>query len=190
MAYRAFIWRQNNPKKRALQGRIYKSRKRLRKLGILPPVGVDMNEEQKRIYDQLGQGDFSYWDTVKKRGGIGSKLHDGGSMDNRRKPNYKTPEELLWERLRQSSKEVNREFNIDVEDIVIPEYCPYLKTKLSTNLNDHKLPNYYTGDRIDSNLGYIKGNVQVLSKLANTMKNNATMDQLIEFSKNIILLYS
>jgi hypothetical protein len=190
MAYRAFIWRQNNPEKRTLNGRIYKTRKRLRTLGILPPVGVDMNEEQKKIYDQLGQGDFSYWDTIKTSGGIGIKRSNGGSNINRAKPKHKTPEELLWERLKQNSKKTNREFSINVEDIVIPEYCPYLKIKLSTNLNEYALPNYYTGDRIDSNLGYIKGNVQVLSLLANTMKNKATIDQLVEFSKNIILLYS
>jgi hypothetical protein len=190
MAYRAYINRHRNPDKRALDRRIYTTRKRLRDLGILPPVGSDMTEEEKNIYDQLGKGDFSYWDMVKKRGGIGKKLHDGGSRINSDKKTIRTPEYLLWDRLRQNAKNLGREFTISVEDIVIPEYCPYLKIKLSTDLNDYKCPNYYTGDRIDSNFGYIKGNVQVLSFLANTMKNNATIEQLVEFSKNILTLYS
>ena len=37
--------------------------------------------------------------------------------------------------------------------------------------------------------GYIKENVQVLSKLANTMKSNATLEELVVFSENVIKLH-
>lgn len=190
MAYRTFIYRQNNPIKASLDRRIYRTRKSLRDKGILPPVGVEMSEEQKNIYAQLGKGDFSYWDTIKKRGGIGTKLHNGGSNVNRQKREPRSAEYMLWDRSRQNSKKSGKEFNITVEDIIIPEYCPYLKIKLSTNIIDNQSPNYYTIDRIDSNIGYVKGNIQILSLLANTMKNNATIEQLLEFSKNVITLYS
>ena len=76
-----------------------------------------------------------------------------------------------------------------LSDIIIPEYCPYLGIKLSTSVEDSYQPYYYSIDRIDSNLGYVKANVQVISKLANTMKNNATIEQLLIFSENIIRLY-
>lgn len=190
MAYRTYISRINNPVKRSLDRRIYKCRKRLRELSILPPVGVEMTNEQQLIYNQLGKGDFTFWDMVKTSGGIGTKLHNGGCRINSQSRKFKKPEKLLWERLKQNAKKSDKDFNIDVDDIHIPEYCPYLNIKLSTNLEDRYCQNYYTGDRIDSNLGYIKGNVQVISYLANTMKNNATIEQLIEFSKNILRLYS
>ena len=90
MAYRSFIWRQSNPERRSLDRRKYKTRKRLRDLDILPPVGVEMTEEQKRIYDQIGQGDFSFWDTIKKRGPIGGKLHNGGTRVNSKKKENRT----------------------------------------------------------------------------------------------------
>lgn len=38
-------------------------------------------------------------------------------------------------------------------------------------------------DRIDSGKGYIKGNVWVISRKANVMKNNATFKELKEFAE-------
>ena len=45
-----------------------------------------------------------------------------------------------------------------------------------------------TVDRIDNSKGYIKGNVMVISRLANAMKNEASFEELEIFSKNIITL--
>ena len=135
-------------------------------------------------------GDFSYWDTIKKRGGKGTKLHNGGTRINQQKKEARTKEDMLWDRLRGSAKKCKRDFDITVEDIVIPECCPYLGIELSTDINDHKEQFYFTGDRIDSTLGYVKGNVQVISFLANAMKNNSTEEQLITFAKNILRIHT
>jgi hypothetical protein len=170
MAYRAYLWRQRNPEKRTLQRRIYKTRSRLRELGILPPVGVDMSEEQKTIYNQLGQGDFSYWDTVKTKGGVGIKFHDGGTRVNSQKLTHKSSEELLWERSKQSAKSKNIPFEIDVEDIIIPELCPITNIPLLTGFTDNRSPNYYVLDRIDWLKGIVKGNVRVVSNLGLSKK--------------------
>jgi hypothetical protein len=43
-------------------------------------------------------------------------------------------------------------------------------------------------DRIDNTKGYIKGNVIVMSTLANAMKNKASFEQLKSFSTNILKL--
>jgi hypothetical protein len=53
MAYRPYIWRKNNPEKRLEQKRREKVRRTLRDKGILPSVGVEMNEQQKIIYQQI-----------------------------------------------------------------------------------------------------------------------------------------
>lgn len=75
-------------------------------------------------------------------------------------------------------------FNLEKEDITIPTHCPVLgiELKLSELSKNGGAPYSYSLDRINPQLGYIKGNVMVMSHLANSMKNNATKEQLISFS--------
>lgn len=78
------------------------------------------------------------------------------------------------------------EFSIDVEDIIIPEKCPYFDIPfipLDRNWG-------YSLDRIDSSKGYVKGNIQVISSKANTMKNNATKEELIKFAEGVLYLHA
>ena len=99
---------------------------------------------------------------------------------------YKPQKRLLWA-AKKRAKEKGLEFNITEDDIIIPEQCPYLKTKFTYNAprgTDRK--NVITLDRIDSSKGYIKGNIEVISHLANTMKSNATQDELINFANTIL----
>lgn len=79
-------------------------------------------------------------------------------------------------------------FNLDIEDIIIPDICPLLEVNfiLGTKGNYEYT---YSLDRIENDKGYIKGNVQVISKKANSMKNNATKEELITFAKNILDFY-
>ena len=59
----------------------------------------------------------------------------------------------------------------------VPKYCPileiplYVGTKTSTD-------NSPTLDRIDNNKGYIKENIQIISRKANQMKSNANFKEI------------
>ena len=77
------------------------------------------------------------------------------------------------------------EFSLKYEDIIIPEYCPILKIPLVLGKNCY-YSNTFSIDRIDNSIGYIKDNIRIISMKANTMKNSASKEELIMFSKNII----
>lgn len=86
------------------------------------------------------------------------------------------PEKYHLIAARQRAKRHGIEFNLDLSDIVIPEVCPILKKPFA-----RKTQYASSLDRIDPSKGYIKGNVQVISRKANVMKNDATEDELREF---------
>ncbi len=81
--------------------------------------------------------------------------------------------------------------------IKYPKVCPVLGVELKwgkkgTNGNNKggtADPFSPSLDRIDSTKGYIPGNVMIISTLANIMKSNATVEQLINFSKYMLSKY-
>lgn len=81
------------------------------------------------------------------------------------------------------------EFDLTYHDFDLPKVCPLLNVILSyrsSKDNSFNSANRATLDRIDNSKGYVKGNVWVISRLANSMKNEATFDQLEIFSKNVL----
>lgn len=88
------------------------------------------------------------------------------------------PERKLLRGAKDRARDRGLDLNIEVEDIIIPEICPILKTKFEYNT-----PYAPSLDRINPEKGYIKGNVWVISRKANVMKNNAILAELKEFAK-------
>lgn len=89
----------------------------------------------------------------------------------------KTKEAALWYKAKKRAKKLGLDFNLLLEDIVIPETCPLLGIPI--RLNQTKLsPNSPSLDRFNSEKGYTGDNVWVISHRANTLKNNATLEEL------------
>lgn len=69
-------------------------------------------------------------------------------------------------------------FELTIADIKIPEYCPILGFKLDTSLTGarNRAPRFNAPslDRINTNLGYTKDNVKVVSYRANNLKKDGT----------------
>lgn len=91
-----------------------------------------------------------------------------------------------WARYRASQSGI--EFSITQDDIHIPMYCPILDIKLEVGTKVSKTSSP-TLDRIDNDKGYVKGNIWVISNLANMMKSQATIEQLLRFSDWIAKKY-
>lgn len=85
------------------------------------------------------------------------------------------PRSPMWSRAKYRAKQKGLYFNITKEDIVIPDTCPLLGTPMES-------PSL---DRIDSSKGYIKGNVWVISNRANTLKNDASLQELKTLVENL-----
>ena len=84
---------------------------------------------------------------------------------------------IFVDRAKRRAKKKGFEFNLTEDDIHIPTHCPVLGILMFRG-EGVSGPNSPTLDRIDSSKGYIKGNVQVISKRANTVKNDASIDEI------------
>lgn len=69
---------------------------------------------------------------------------------------------------------------------LIVTHCPLLGVELSYSAyTGNTTPsNYASLDKIDPSKGYVKGNVQIVSFRANTLKNSATLEELKMIVKN------
>jgi hypothetical protein len=94
-------------------------------------------------------------------------------------------DKYLVQNARTRAKKYGVVFDISVDDIHIPEFCPYLGIKLEP-FSEWSSPSL---DKIDPKLGYVRGNIQVISNLANTMKSSASIEQLVIFAENVLRLH-
>lgn len=84
----------------------------------------------------------------------------------------------LREYARDRAKSKGIDFNITIDDIVIPDKCPVLGITMNRNKAGNNIYNSPSIDRIDNNKGYTKDNITIISHRANTLKNNSTVEEL------------
>lgn len=94
-------------------------------------------------------------------------------------------EKYLLQSAKARAKKQNIPFDIVASDLIIPTHCPYLGIELIP-FSEWASPSL---DKIVPQLGYVVGNVQVISKLANTMKSCATIKELVTFAENVLKLH-
>ena len=98
----------------------------------------------------------------------------------------KNLQKVLLINAKRNAKNNNREFNLTIEDIIIPTHCPILGMPLT--FGDTRQDSSFSVDRIDNSKGYVKGNIRIMSNLANSMKRHASKEQLLIFCKNMLTL--
>lgn len=82
---------------------------------------------------------------------------------------------MMLRSARHRAKQKGLPFNITVNDFTIPETCPALGIEIALEGDLDHAPSL---DRVMPSLGYVKGNVMVLSNRANRIKNNAAVHEL------------
>lgn len=96
--------------------------------------------------------------------------------------------ELMVKRASHRAKLKGVDFNITWEDVEYVEICPILEIPLNwgeTSNEGGRNIDTPSLDRINPELGYVKGNVKIISTLANMMKSSASKEQISLFCKNI-----
>lgn len=106
------------------------------------------------------------------------------SAEYHRSYRERNPEQMVLSAARNRARKKDIPFDITVDDIVLPDVCPILGIPLNKHYGKQggsiDSPSI---DRIIPELGYVKGNIQIISALANNMKSNATPKHLLMFAK-------
>jgi hypothetical protein len=100
---------------------------------------------------------------------------------------YRTenPNVIMYQRVKGRAKRMGIPFDLELEDIVIPDHCPIFNVPFVIG---EKSPWNPSLDRIVPEKGYTKGNVVVISYRANSIKNDATPEELRKVADFVDLL--
>lgn len=114
-----------------------------------------------------------------------AKKHKRHLKQYREKWLKNNPERRILHQTKCKAHKAGVKFNLTVADIKIPKVCPVF----GVPFDKHNKLRSTSVDRINNRKGYIKGNVQIISGLANVMKNQATPAELLRFAEWINRCY-
>lgn len=97
--------------------------------------------------------------------------------ENARNQRRKNVAPYLLRTARSRAKRLGVPFDLKVGDIHVPEKCPVLGIRLATGVSGFSDASPSL-DRVIPSLGYIKGNIRVISMRANAIKRDATAEEL------------
>jgi len=104
------------------------------------------------------------------------KMRDDPALFYREK-RRENPVSYLLTQARYRAKKRGIEFTITLDDIDVPTHCPVFGLELSTS-SGRRTHSSYSLDRLDNSLGYVPGNVKVISWKANQYKGDLTIKQV------------
>lgn len=147
----------------------------------LKPIKCEICEkEQARrffSYNNRNIGSKSGYKTICKKCSRNAKSVEIRNRDWKYRAN-----EILYMNAKARAKKTGIQFDLKREDIIIPDICPVLGIKLfrEDKKTWHHAPSI---DRIDNNKGYTKENIMIISRRANILKKDATIQELITIGK-------
>lgn len=89
----------------------------------------------------------------------------------------KNPNQFILTAVKSRCKRNNQYCNLELDDIIVPKYCPVLNIELKHS--KEKISNTSPSlDRINNDIGYVKNNVIVVSWKVNNIKNNSSLEDM------------
>src|ERR1700675_389529 len=82
---------------------------------------------------------------------------------------------MNWKKCRERAIEKGIPFNLDLEDCQPPACCSVFGTPFKVGLPWYQRASI---DRVKPELGYVKGNIRIISQLANSIKSTANSTQI------------
>jgi hypothetical protein len=111
--------------------------------------------------------------------------HREWERDYSKRKRQENPEYYLWKGAKKRAKDKQLDFDIEVSDIIIPQFCPLLNIPIIHITGTGKRrPDSPSLDRLDNSLGYVKGNILVVSWRANKLKADAEFQELQRLVNN------
>jgi hypothetical protein len=96
--------------------------------------------------------------------------------ENKKEYRRKNPLAEIYCGAKSRAKRAGIEFTIELKDIFMPTHCPVLGIKLEVNDQPFS-PSSISLDKVNPRVGYVKGNVRVISWRANDLKRNGTIQE-------------
>ncbi len=89
------------------------------------------------------------------------------------------PKEIMIRNAKNRSLKTGCPFDITAKDFEIPEVCPVLNIPMVRGVGKNSVDdNSPSLDKIVPSLGYVKGNIRVISYRANVLKSDATPEEI------------
>lgn len=112
-----------------------------------------------------------------------ARCNQDSRLESQRKYRESDYRKSMLSRVKYRAKKENIPFNLSIDDIPFLKICPVFNVPFT--FGKKGVPKHWSPslDKIIPMLGYVKGNVQVISYLANCMKQDATPEQLNQFAE-------
>jgi hypothetical protein len=111
--------------------------------------------------------------------------HRNTPLRKETKRRYFRSRKFMWMRARSRARKCGFPFTCRIEDIPdMPLFCPVLGMPLA--YGNGKQENFSPSlDRIRPELGYVAGNIRIISHRANMLKNDATWQELLAVGEDL-----